>query len=478
MRFGAALLGAALFFGASSAGAALTSSERGQIRDFVARARVENAHKVRSLVARTDLSREESVAALSESVAPVAFGAARGAFLREVVFGGASAPSRPILTLAAVKATLARADAVYDHYVGGLDHEPRAIDELVAIYGWLDATIANAGTPSAAQHDASAGIPAATYAECSKALSAHIDRNARWLKGDGAIPPGTSRLRAQAQLALVDMLPEGLTRRVDAADRLALKGARRATLADWGVLFADAGTFAEAKVERVRQLLVRLPGAREDLSAVYVGAGRGGALRARGAVAYVSPAIERHPLEEVAPPAYDPAVSAIAHDLAVLVASRVLRARPELRVQAERDVAASSGDSNRLLGRPRAPSVEHVIGGAIHALLVDAPRAIEVAAARLVEGRPETAALLSDALGVLAASAPAGGADAAEAPKLELGKGDGDVSASAVRVAPNGTVVGLSLDGHTWAIERAASSYAVMGVRRDGAVLTPATAKH
>lgn len=471
MRVRAALLGAAIFFGANVANAALTSSEKGQIKDFVASAKVENAQKVRSLVARTDLTPDESVSVLVDAVVPVAFTEQRGSFLKELVFGGASAASRPIIVLATVKALVARADTIYQRYVGGLDHEPRAIEELVAIYGWLDATIANAGKPTSTAHDSSAGIPAATYEECSKVLRDHVDHNARWLKGDGVIPDAVGRVRAQAQIALVDMLPDGLTRRVDAADRLALKGARRTMLTDWGVLFADTGKIDEAKGERVRQILAKIPGARVDLALIYAGEDRGAALRARGSVAYVAPGPERYPFaDEVAPGTYDPATSAIAHDLAVVAARRALEKRSELRLQAERDAAAASGDPGRLLGRPRAPSVEHVIGAAMHSLLIDAPKAIDLAAVRVAGSRPETAALLSDALGVLTASAseekdPKG-------PKLDLGKSTGFSTASAIRLAPNGIAIGFTFDGHSWAIDRTAPTYQVVGFRRDGAALS------
>ena len=474
MRFGAALLGAAIFFGGSAAHAALTSSEKGQIKDFVAGARAENAQKVRALVARTDLAPEESVAALSAAVAPVAFTEQRGVFLKELAFGGASAASRPVLVLSAVKALIARADAIYQRYVGALDHEPRAVQELIAIYGWLDATIANAGNPTSSAHDASVGIPAATYEECSKVLREHIDQQARWLKGDGVIPDTVSRLRAQAQITLIDMLPDGLTRRVDAADRLALKGARRTMLTDWGVLFADSGKLDDAKVERVRQVLQRLPGARNGLGLIYAGDARGGTapLRARGLVAHVFPGAERYPLaDEAAPSSYDGTTSAIAHDLAVVAAKRALDSHNELRLQAERDAAAASGDPARLLGRPRAPSVEHVLGAAIHALMTDAPRAIDHSFARLLGSRPETAALLSDAIGALAvfpAESEQEKDAKAQEPKIELGKANGWTTASAISVAPNGVALGFTIDGHAWSVDRASPSYVVMGVRRDG----------
>ncbi len=460
-----------LLLSSSIASAALTSSEKGQIKDFVNTARVENANKVRSLVARTDLTPEESISVLTDAVVSPAWNDQRGAFLKELVFGGASAASRPILTLATVKAILARAESIHHSYVGGLDHEAKPREELFAVYGWLDATIANAGKPSPQAHDAGAGIPAATYDECSKALREHIEQNARWLKGDGAVPFAIARIRAQAQIALVDMLPDGLTRRVDAADRLGLKGARRKMLTDWGVLLADAGNVDEAKAERTRQILTRLPGARTDLALIYAGEDRGGPIRARGLVVHVAAGTEKYPfVDETAPGTYDPTTSAIAHDLAVVAAKRALDSRPELKAQSERDANAASGDLQRLLGRPRAPSTEYVIGGAIHALLIDAPKAIDVATARAIEGRPETGALLSDAIGALAAFAED---KDTKGRKLVVGKSGGFVSVSGIRLAPNGVAVAFSVDGHSWTIDRASPSYhyQVMGLRRDGAVI-------
>jgi hypothetical protein len=462
-----------ILLGTSRADAALTSSERGQINDFVASAKAENAQRVRALVARTDLAPEESISVLTEAVSRVPFTEQRGAFLKELVFGGVSAPSRTILTLATVKALLARADAVYQRYVGGLDHEPRAIQELVAIYAWLDGTIANAGTPTPTAHDANAGIPPATYEECSKALRDHLEQNARWLKGDGTVPDSIAALRAQAQVLLVDMLPDGLTRLVDGADRIAIQGVRRKMLREWGLLLADNGKLEDAKIERVRQVLTRLPAARDGLALVYVGPNPGVPLRARGGVLQVIGGAVWPFAEENAPAMYDPTTSAILHEIAVVAARRALDSRAELRAQAELDANAASGDLQRLLGRPRAPSIEHVIGAAIHALLIDAPRAAELSATRFAESRPETPALLSDAIGALAALPSADGKDAKAATKIELGKASGFTTASAVRLASNGVALAFTLEGRMWSIDRPAPTYKVVGVRRDGALVRP-----
>jgi len=455
-----------------SAEAALTSSEKGQIRDFVAAARAEDAARVRALVARTDLTADESVAALAEAVAPAAFDERRAGFLRELTFGAASASSRPLLAQAVTRSVLARADAIFQRYVGGLDHEPRAIAELVAIYAFVDGAIANAGKPTLAEHDASAGISAAAYEQCAKALREHIEQNARWLKGDGALAESVGRVRAQAQVAFFDMLPDGTTRRVDAAERLGLRGARRQMLTEWGLLLADAGKLDDAKAERVRQLLVRLPAARAELSLLYVGDDRG-PLRARGGVAFAggSARTESTPFgDEVSAATVDPAVLAITGDLAMLAVKRALETRTELRAQAARDAAAAQGDRKRLLGRPGAPSVEHVVGAAAQLLVTDAPRTLDLAFVRALDGRPESAALLSDAIGALALSMAAAGGDAKDG-RLELAKGDAPLVMTAIRLAPSGVAQSFALEGHTWTIERAAGAGAVTGVLRDGAPL-------
>ncbi len=478
MKLRAALFAAALAattLGTIPAHATLTSSEKAQIKDFVAGARAENAARVRALVARTDLSADESVAALSEAIAPVPFNEQRGIFLRELAFGTSSASSRPVLALAVTKSLLARADAVYQKYVGGLDHEPRAIAELLAIYAFVDGTIANAGRPTLAAHDPSSGISAAAYDDCSKAVREHVERNSRWLKGDGTIPESVGPVRAQAQAALVDMLPDGTTRRVDAAERLGIKGPRRQILIDFGILLADTGKLDDAKLEKVKSALARLPGARVDLSLLYAGDERT-PLRARGLVAYVGGpskgAVDANPFgEEVESPApIDPVVSAIVADLATIAVKRGLENRGELRTRAEKDVLAAANEKGRVLGRPQAPSLEHVIGATAHLLLLDGPRAIDLAFARALKSRPESAALLVDAIGALAAFPTSAGSG--QGPELELGKGAGAAKLTAIRLTPNGDAHGFTLDGKVWAIERAGGGGMVSGISRDGAPLS------
>jgi hypothetical protein len=475
--------------GEGTASAALTPSERSQVKDFVSRGQLANVGRVRSLVARTDLTADETFAALSDAFAAVPFTAQRALFAKELVFGGASAASRPILAEGIVKALFARADAVYERYVGGLDHEPKATNELVAIYGFLDERIANAGKPTAAAHDASSGIPTATYEACSKQVRAHVDHNARWLKGQGTIGEGAGRVRAQAQALLLDMLPDGLTRRVDAADRLALTGARRTMLVEWGVLLEDAGKLDEAAAGRVRQLLGELPAARTDLEVVYAGHDKG-PLRARGIVVETStgmPGSDAYPFgdEVVRGAGFDPATSTIAYDLAVLATRRALEDHADLRQQAERDALAAHGDRSKLLGAPRGPGVDQAVGAAAHLLVLDAPRAVELAVSRFLKGKPESAALLSDAVAALAANPPAHaggpGTPRAQLPVLHVGPataGGKPTRIEDIHLSPKGLATGFTIvPGHVWQLDRSGPADAVTAVRLAGQSVSPAQLK-
>jgi hypothetical protein len=471
MNSKAVLLGIALGLSSGVANAALTSSEKGQIKDFVAAAKAADATKVRALVARTDLSPEESTEALASALTPVAFSPERAAFLKELTFGGMSVSARPILVPATVRALIARADALYERYVGGLDHQTDVISEIIAIYGWIEETIANAGSPTPSTHDPNVGVPVAVYEECSKVLREHLDRQSRWLKGDAVVSAKIAHLRAQFQTTLFDMLPDGMTRRVDAADRLGLKGARRGFLVDGGVIFADTGKMPDASVERVRQVFTHLPAAHGRVEVIDVRDDDSvGTLHARGPVVVVRPRPERYPFAAAAAPAsFNPAASTVVHALAIVAAKHALEGRPEFAFQVRTDADAAIGDARRLLGRPWAPTSEHVLGAAIHAVLTDGAAATKLANARLGDARPETAALLSDALGALAFENDA----KAGVLKVDVGAANGFAPATGVRLAPNGAATAFTLDGHAWSIERTAPSYVVLGMHRDGTPIVP-----
>src|SRR4051812_36318323 len=115
----------------NDARAVLTASEQDQVKQAVVSGHVAGAARVRSLVARPDLTPEESAAALSAPFASVPFTELRAAFVKELLFGGASAASRPVLTVAATRALFARADAVLGKNLGDLASHADAVTELL-----------------------------------------------------------------------------------------------------------------------------------------------------------------------------------------------------------------------------------------------------------------------------------------------------------------------------------------------------------
>ena len=486
----------ALSVSTTVAHAALTVSEQAQIKSFVAEARPQSALRVRAMVARPDLTADESAAALRDAVAPVAFTDARAVYLREMLFGPASAPSRPMLSIAVTRAVLARADEVLTR-TGDLEAPASAasLAELSRIYAFLDAEIANAGraagasSAAGATREASSGITTTSYEECAMAIAAHVARHPRALRGDAAIGAALVPVRAQLQLALLDMMNDTPTRKVDAAGRLGLAGPRRALLTELGLLLIDGGQADAARIDRVRAVLSRLPGARADVEALYTV--RSGdakpALKARGAIVTLkSPldgaraAAEAASLfgdgDEVEGAPIDASSAELARELATLAVKRALDARPELRAEADRDWKAAGGDPKTVLGVPDGGSLEATLAAAAELLVLDAPRAIDLAMVRALAGRPESAALLADALGALAAYAPATSTPSGIAVPLGRARKDGaeggseTVLATVLKLTPAGSVTSFTFQGHTWTIERPGG--AAPNVKRDGAQLT------
>ncbi len=478
-RIVAALAAALALTASSSAHASLTPSEQAQLRAFVAAGQAQNAPRVRAMVARTDLTAEESAQALKDAMASVPFDDAHQVFVRDVLFGATSAPSRPVLVPAATRALLARADALLSKFATDLDQSPRGQEELSRIYRFLDAEIAGAGQRQGGgeAHDPSMGIPPAAYDDCAKALAQHIELNPRWLKGDAPLPATVVRVRAQLQLALVRMMNDTLTRKIDAADKLGLAGARRKFFLETGVLVVDAGRADDGRVARARALLDRLPLLKSGVSAIVFGddAPR---LSARAAVLGVKTPLEGSGAatpwpfsEEVEAGPADAATQEIARDLGALAARRALETRPDLRVVAERDLKAAAALP---FGRPVDATVEAGLGAALELLLTDAPRAMDLAFVRVLANKPESAAVMSDALGVLAAFVVPDPDKKTLA--LTLGKPKGvdgtlaPVELTNVRLAPSGAVIAFTLEARSWTIARDAGP--VTAVRRDGAALT------
>ena len=427
-----------------SARASLTPSEEGQIVAYLAEGRVATAERVRALVARPDLTSDESAAALEAAVAPLVFTEGRAAYLHEMLYGPASLPSRSVIAAAITRALVARADAVVGRHEADLDQDALAIAELMRVFAFVNVNVANAGQPHGAAHDPSAGIGASGYDDAARALGTLITNHPRWLKGDAQIPASAAQVRAQLQLAALDMANDTTTRRFDVADRLGLVGSRRAALTELGLLLLDDGHADATRLDRMRALLARMPGARESVEAVAL---FDAALHARGDVVTVvrpsSGAAGRLFGDDIAPPPIDPDLAATARPLAGIVIRHALDAHPDLRAQADKDAAAVNADPSRMLGTPGNASAHAALASAAQLVMIDAQTTVDLALAGLVGGRPERAAILSDALGALATVAASPGAS------LVLGRArdpNGTTTMTNVRVAPAGFVTGFTLE--------------------------------
>jgi len=421
-----------------SARAALTVSETEQVRGYVASST--HADRVRALVARPDLSADESAAAMTTALAGIDLDARHAAYLADLVANGPSAAARPVLAAATARAVLARADAVFAAHPADLDRSA-ALDEIARAY-LLVATEAQ--------------DPAATDAERSllgRALADHVARQAAVLKLDVPVGAGIGRVRAIAAIALYDSMPDGPTRRVDAADKLGLTGARRAMLVETGVLFVDAGG-PEARVTAAKGLLERLPGARDGVEALVVGDPRS-PLRARGLVATAEDAPATRLADATSPwaPEAEPApieasTMAIAKGLALAAVRKATARRPALGEAIARD----GGEAQ--------------VAQLVAMLAVDGARTTEVVAARSLAGKTALLASLADAIGALAVFAPA-----SASPSDGLSVPLGGVTATHVSLEPTGSTTALRLGAHVWRFERDATGV-VTALHRDGVPVT------
>jgi hypothetical protein len=431
--------------------AALTPSESEQVRRGIQTAT--DLVRVRALIARPDLSSDEAAAAMIAGLTTTPVDAAHVAFLQDLVFGDAAAASRPVLAVATVRGVLARADAVISQHGLDLERTPAALAELTRVYAWVE---------QVARANPAANVPESARAQCVRAVTDHFSRNATVLPPEVAVGGRVARTRAQIAIALLDLMPDAPTRRIDAADALSLTGSRRAMLIERGVLALDAGG-PDARVAPLRLLLERLPAIREGLEAIVVG-GDATILSARSGAILVTPddpGGNAGPAvlwgSDVRSPPGDGWSIAAARGLATAALSRAVARNDALRAQVERDGGAG----------------EVALMTAM--MLIDGPLAVEVAAARLLRGARDSAARLADAIGALAVLAPAPSSGVAGTTVLVGPAANGTATAQLTRVVTGvtGAATTFRLEGHTWLFDHDDSG-AVTGLRRDGVPVTKA----
>jgi len=435
--------------GESAAWASLTPSETEQVRRDVQTAT--HVAQVRALVARPDLTPAEALAAVAVPFATTPVDSDHAAFLHELVYSDASTTSRPVLVVVAVQALLTRADTVIADHALDLERRPASLDELRRVYSFVEEV-------AAAQP--AANIPVSSREQCALALRGHLARNATVLAPPSPVGPFVAQARAQAAIAVLDLAPPGPMRRVDVADALGLAGARRALLVGRGVLLLDAGA-ADEQSASAQVMLDRLLPIRDPLEAILVGGDPTRLVAHDGAIAAVADPSAAAPSlwgNDVEPPPVDAWTTAVARGLAPLALARATSAKPEMLSPIGHD------------GGTDAVAAEMAM------LAIDAPRSLEVAAAHFSSGRPDTAAVLSDAIGALVSLVPATvHGPAASIPVGPARGGATPVHISQIVVNGAGVAVSFRLESHPWAIERDATG-TVTGLRRDGSRVPPPVA--
>ena len=368
---------------AAGARASLTTSETEQVRGYVASET--HADRVRALVARPDLERRrvgsgDDVGARGGDARRPADGVPRrgragGADGRLAArarrghrAGAAGAGRRPLCR--STRRTSAQSPA---------------LAEIARAYVFVAGEVSGRG-PRDDRRDARRCRACARRSRRARGGACCISTSPCPVPSRGCAPRPRS--------SLLDAMPDGPTRRVDAADKLgahrrAARGARRARgCSCMDATGADARVAERAGAARAASRCTR--GGRGRLRR-----GRARALPRHAALVVATDDAPPGALAEAAspwatggpPPAVEASTVVVARGLAEAAVRRAVDKRPALRASVERDGAPA-------------------VANAAAMLVVDAPRTLDVAAARSIAGKRETLAAVADALGVLAAFAP------------------------------------------------------------------------
>lgn len=459
---------------AGSAFAALTDSEKAQIQGFVRAGEPKNAARIRALVARPDLSVEEAAEPLAAGFAAVPFDEKRERLAREILLGPGSVSARSELAPPMVTALLARASAVLRSMpVSEVGPEAVKADKLAAevvrVHRFVTDVIANAGRPPADGHDAAAGFRDDALRRAIEAYRAHFERHASVLKPGTRLSPSLVPVRAQAALAVVD-LSRGLSQRHEVSALLGLSGQKKSMFERHGTLIEDGGTASEERLGQAARFLDASPRAASGLSlwllskAPVRGLGsreaRVGARVSLGSTAGAPSAAPLWP-DDVEPSRPDRELAEIAYSAAWIVTRAAFKERPELAKTAAliASRATRAGAAGQLApdleasllsppgGEPVAAhgaSAELFAAHSLRLLLLDAPRALELALARAIAGRDEPLAAFVLASSLLAATG--GSAD-----EIAVGRTEASGAVSADQLTgvklTNAAVSAFELDG-------------------------------
>lgn len=481
----------AVFAAPELASAALTDSEKAQIRDFYAEGDAEKAARTRALLARPDLSPAEIREAFAGAARAVPFDDERRRFVHGLLFGPASKASRSELLGPIVEGLLARAQRV----AGASGSDADRARELLSIHRFVaDIVAPSAADPGGGQ--GAAPIRSDALEAVIRSYQAHLALPAM---EKGALSPTMLTARVQAELAVVALASSGSSI-ADVAGWVTPNADARRTLARSGVLVHGLDGASPSMARAVSELVERFPLAAAGTSMVWVakpwprGLSSGGAILV--AQADLASGISRDSLSlwpaSIEPAAVDAALAEVAFVLARRGVAARLRQDTAFDASAQRALARAKrqGEAGFLglalvagvMAEPSAPAVGasatsiatseaiSTVGFLAHAVQLvqlDAPRALAAALSRAAVGRFEPIEQLALAIGVLAQDA-----NGKPLPAATAGKPDAGGGLAAVPVTDlSGTgdrIDGFTLPGQVVRLTRT-SDGAVTGVTVNGA---------
>jgi hypothetical protein len=461
---------------AGPAQAALSDSEKAQVRDLYAKADAPAAARVGALLARPDLSAAESAAAFTDATRRVTFSTRRAAFVKSLLYGPATAASRSELVPAVVQALLARAAEVAA--AAGEDPARRA-DELLAIHGFVAREIASGGRPPLAGHDPALGIRDEALKEAVVAYRAHL---ALPVFERARLPPPLLVARTQAEVALIE-LAVGLFPPSEVAAWITSHAQEREAFERTGVLVVGLAGAPATKATAVVSMLQSAGAAASGASVLWIGKPWPRGLSARRAVL-----VAQAPLagsKRVAPSriwssAIEPSSPDAALAETAFVLGRAAAAHRQLAsVGAAPDTGPARGEAGVLSAALQLQALEPerqrqgaavaptlLAAHAAQLLLLDAPRALSLALVHAAVGRMEPVEQLALGLSVIASGADGQPRDEVTAGRVVDSGGVVPVEISKIR-STGGRVDRFTIEGHDYALQRAADGR-VQAVQRDG----------
>jgi len=456
-----------VWFGVATASstsfAALTDSEKGQLRSFFEASELSTVARMRALAARPDLSASESADALTAAFREQQLNEPRQRYLQQLLFGPASQPSRAALIGPVSRALLARADHMLRDRPGSLggfiETEPAVFEELMAIHQFVGKSLGpDSGMGSTLRNESLRSV--------AQAYGQHVAQHAALLGHRNKAEGRGLLLRAQIALNLA-ALSVALSNREEVATWLGLDPVAKGFFLRTGAVLEVAGDGPAIRAAEVARVVESVPGALRGVSLVLVDKASAAAIKPGPAVLAV-----RSPVGALAPgrdgfwgadrsgEAPEQALCEAAWVVGDKATREAFKSNPKLEELAAGALqrAAGKGDATWLAPWLLASSLDRdaqtspspvppyaLATAAAAMLLVDGRRTIDIALARWLSGQGHAFEQALLGINVLANGSTG---------SIQLGQRAGKAPLRVGVTLEQGTVSGFELDGHKWTIER------------------------